>query len=62
MTMKLLNRAAPYQDDARGCQTGFIESLRLVECLLKIMVIQTRKRHFEKYIFVHGIGFGKLRC
>ena len=32
----------------------------LVECLLNIMVIQTRKRHFEKYIFVHGIGFRKL--
>ena len=25
---------------------------RLVECLLNIMVIQTRKSHFEKYIFV----------
>ena len=32
----------------------------LVECLLNIMVIQTRKRHFEKYVFVRGIGFRKL--
>ena len=32
----------------------------LVECLLNIMVIQTRKRHFEKYICVRGIGFRKL--
>ena len=53
MTMKLLTHAAPYQDDALGCQTGFIESLN-------IMVIQARKRHFEKYIFVRGIGFRKL--
>ena len=32
----------------------------LVECLLNILVIHTRKRHFEKYIFVRGIGFRKL--
>ena len=29
----------------------------LVECLLNITVIQTRKRHFEKHVFVREIGF-----
>ena len=43
------------------CQSTSSEHFEktLVECLFNVMVIPTRKRHFEKYIFVRGNGFKK---